>query len=111
MAHAYPTEQLYPGQMWEDNQGNVREVFSVWRGDVTYGFVKSITGEFGSDACSQAMFLDRYAIKFRPDLSSVEDYLLLLSQFAIKEVIKKHKADGLTPPRAYVKPEYPQRFV
>lgn len=110
MAHAYPTDQLYPGQMWEDDQGNVREVFSVWRGAVTYGFVKAMGGEFGSDACDEVLFKDRYAYKYRPDLSSVEDYLLHLSQLAIKEVVKKHREEGLVPPRAYVKPEYPQRI-
>lgn len=107
MMTAYPTPDLYPGQMWEDRDGNIRQVFSVWRGMVTYGFVKAMGGEFGSDACSEGVFRSRYAHIFKSSNESIEDYLLNLSKAAIMEVVDKYKSLGEMPPHMRVNPDYP----
>lgn len=110
MMTAYPTPELHPGQIWEDNDGNIRQVFSVWRGMVTYGFIKAMGGEFGSDACSEGIFKDRYTCRYRPDIESIEDYLLSLCNSTIKEVVDKYKRQGEAPPIMFVVPNYPHHI-
>lgn len=96
------------GQVWEDEHRTIRQIFSIWRGDVTYGFIKQDTGEFGSCSCPYGKFIQDYAKSQRWDIDSIETILLGMSNLIIEEVNEERRIRGLPPTKAIAWPAYPE---
>lgn len=96
------------GQVWEDDQGTVRQVFSIWRGDVTYGFVRKEDGAYGSCSTPVWRFVELYAKTQRFDIGNIELLFLDTLEAIAREVNKERIEEGLNPIPATFLPEYPR---
>ena len=99
---------LEVGDLWMDENGTVRQVFSIWRGEVCYGFVKSGSNEFGSDCCSTYKFITRYADKYIKDAGTIDDYLIDKATSIIEDLKSSCKTKGQKPPKMSVGRDIPQ---